>query len=74
MRCISGQLLVREVGLDTYARTPWACALAEDKSFPGMYGGFYHEMNSRMFRTLPEYIKSTGSRNPTDPNDCNVHF
>ncbi|KAB5583422.1 S-adenosyl-L-methionine-dependent methyltransferase [Coniochaeta sp. 2T2.1] len=74
MRCISGQLLVREVGLDTYARTPWARALAEDKSFAGMYGGFYHEMNSPMFRTLPEYLKSIGHRNPTDPNDCNVHF
>ncbi|KAK4107680.1 S-adenosyl-L-methionine-dependent methyltransferase [Canariomyces notabilis] len=74
MRAIAGQHLVTEVGPDTYARTAWARALAEDGSFAGMYGGFYHELNNPMFRTLPYYLKSTGFRNPTDVNDCNFQF
>lgn len=74
MRCIAGQLLVTEVAEDTYARTPWAVALAEDKAFAGMYGGFYHELNNPMFRTLPAYLKENGFKNPTDVNDCNLQF
>ncbi|KAK4240554.1 S-adenosyl-L-methionine-dependent methyltransferase [Achaetomium macrosporum] len=74
MRAIAGQLLVTEVAPDTYARTPWARALAEDPSFAGMYGGFYHELNNPMFRTLPYYLKKTGFRNPTNVNDCNFQF
>ncbi|KAJ9143500.1 Demethylsterigmatocystin 6-O-methyltransferase 2 [Pleurostoma richardsiae] len=74
MRCISGQFLVTEVAEDTYARTTWAKTLAEDSSFPGMYGGFYHELNNPMFRTLPFYLKKTGFRNPTDVNDCNFQY
>lgn len=53
LRTVAGQLLIHEVAEDTYAWTPWAKALAEDSSFPGMYGGFYHERNSPTFRTLP---------------------
>jgi hypothetical protein len=74
MRCIAGQLLVTEVAEDTYARTPWAASLAEDRAFASMYGGFYHELNNPMFRTLPAYLKQTGFRNPTDVNDCNFQF
>lgn len=74
MRAISGQCLVTEVGPDTYARTPWAQALADDPSFAGMYGGFYHELNNPMFRTLPAYLKETGFQNPTDVNNCNFQF
>ncbi|KAK4194886.1 S-adenosyl-L-methionine-dependent methyltransferase [Triangularia verruculosa] len=74
MRAISGQFLVQEVAQDTYARTPWARALAEDPSFSGMYGGFYHELNSQMFRTLPFYLRETGFQNPTNVNDCNFQF
>ncbi|KAL2022628.1 hypothetical protein VTK56DRAFT_4972 [Thermocarpiscus australiensis] len=74
MRAIAGQNLVTEVAQDTYARTPWARALAEDPSFAGMYGGFYHELNNPMFRTLPAYLKQTGFKNPTDMNDCNFQF
>ncbi|KAK4041040.1 S-adenosyl-L-methionine-dependent methyltransferase, partial [Parachaetomium inaequale] len=74
MRCISGQHLVTEVSLDTYARTPWAQALSDGPSFAGMYGGFYHELNNPMFRTLPSYPKETGFRNPTDVNNCNFQF
>jgi hypothetical protein len=74
MRAIAGQHLVTEVAQDTYERTPWAKALAEDASFPGMYGGFYHELNNPMFRTLPFYLKKTGFKNPTNVNDCNFQF
>ncbi|CAJ2502620.1 Uu.00g100140.m01.CDS01 [Anthostomella pinea] len=74
MRCIGGQNLVIETAEDTYARTPWAKTLAEDKSFPSMYGGFYHELNSPMFRTLPFFLKETGYKNPTDVNDCNFQY
>lgn len=74
MRAIAGQLLITEVAEDTYARTPWAKALAEDSSFPGMYGGFYHELNSPMFRTLPSYLQQTGYKNPTDVNNCNFQY
>lgn len=71
MRTVAGQLLIREVAGDTYARTPWARALAEDPSFPGMYGGFYHELNSPLFRALPSFLRATGFRNPTDGDACN---
>ncbi|AEO55158.1 hypothetical protein MYCTH_2298688 [Thermothelomyces thermophilus ATCC 42464] len=74
MRAISGQHLVIEVGLDTYARTPWAAALAEDPSFASIYGGFYHELNNPMFRTLPAFLKETGFRNPTDVSRCNLQY
>lgn len=74
MRCIAGQRLVTEVAEDTYARTPWAVTLAEDKAFPSLYGGFYHDLNNPMFRALPAYLKHNGFRNPTNPNDCNFQF
>lgn len=62
------------VGSDTYARTPWATSLADDASFPSLYGGFYHELNNPMFRTLPAYLKSTAFRNPTDVTNGNFQF
>ncbi|RYP57038.1 hypothetical protein DL769_009742 [Monosporascus sp. CRB-8-3] len=74
LRTIAGQLLIHEVAEDTYARTPWARALAEDTSFAGMYGGFYHELNNPMFRTLPYYLKETGFKNPTNVDDCNFQY
>ncbi|KAH9906185.1 O-methyltransferase-domain-containing protein [Xylariomycetidae sp. FL2044] len=74
MRCIAGQNLVIETAEDTYARTPWARTLAEDKAFPSIYGGFYHELNNPMFRTLPSYLKETGFKNPTNVNDCNFQY
>ncbi|KAL2267367.1 hypothetical protein VTJ83DRAFT_4644 [Remersonia thermophila] len=74
MRVISGQHLITEVALDTYARTPWAKRFAEDPAFGSMYGGFYHELNNPMFRSLPAYLKSTNFRNPTNVNDCNLQF
>ncbi|KAL2200645.1 S-adenosyl-L-methionine-dependent methyltransferase [Corynascus similis CBS 632.67] len=74
MRAIAGQNLVTEVGLDTYARTPWAVTLADDPPFASLYGGFYHELNNPMFRTLPEFIKENGFRNPTDGGQCNLQF
>jgi hypothetical protein len=74
MRAIAGQALVTEVAADTYARTPWAETLADDASFQGMYGGFYHELNSPMFRSLPAYLQKTGFKNPTDVDDCNFQF
>ncbi|KAI0005241.1 O-methyltransferase-domain-containing protein [Xylariaceae sp. FL0662B] len=74
MRCIEGQNLVVETAEDTYARTPWAETLARDPSFPGMYCGFYHELNSPMFRTLPYYLQKTGFKNPTNVNDCNFQY
>ena len=74
LRAVSGQHLITEVGLDTYARTAWAKTLASDPAFPSMYQGFYHELNSGMFRTLPAYLKSTGFRNPSDASDCNLQY
>ncbi|KAL1842331.1 hypothetical protein VTJ49DRAFT_5499 [Mycothermus thermophilus] len=74
MRAIAGQHLVIEVAPDTYARTAWAKTLVEDKAFPNIYRGFYHELNNPMFLTLPAYLKSTNFRNPTNVNDCNLQF
>ncbi|EFW99940.1 O-methyltransferase-like protein [Grosmannia clavigera kw1407] len=74
MRTLSGQLLVIEVAEDTYERTPLAIALADDPPFAGIYGGFYHDATSPMFRTLPAYLKKTGYRNPTDVNECNFQY
>lgn len=74
MRAIAGQNLVTETAEDTYGRTAWARALADDPPFAGMYGGFYHELNNQMFRTLPAYLKKTGFRNPTNVNDCNFQY
>jgi hypothetical protein len=74
MRAIAGQHLVTEVAEDTYARTAWARTLADDAAFPSLYGGFYHELNNPMFRTLPGYLQHTNFRNPTDVNDCNFQF
>lgn len=74
MRHVAGQRLVLEVDEDTYAPTEWAKALAADAAFPGMYGGFYHELNSPMFRTLPSYLKETGFKNPSDVNNCNFQY
>lgn len=71
MRLIAGQCLVTETAEDTYARTPWAKALADDPAFASMYGGFYHELNNPLFHGLPAYLKKTGFRNPTDVNNCN---
>lgn len=72
MRAISGQHLVIEVGLDTYARTPWAAALADVPSFAGMYGAFYHDLNNPVFRALPDFLRVTGFRNPTDVKQCSL--
>ncbi|KAL2130631.1 hypothetical protein VTI74DRAFT_6132 [Chaetomium olivicolor] len=74
MRAIAGHHLITEVAEDTYGRTPWARALAEDPPLAGTYGGFYHELNCPMFRTLPYYLKATGFRNPTDVTDCNLQY
>lgn len=71
MRLLAGQCLVTETAEDTYARTPWATTLADDPPFASMYGGFYHELQSPLFRALPGFLKKTGFQNPTNVNDCN---
>lgn len=74
LRAVSGQHLITEVGLDTYARTAWAKTLAADPAFPSMYQGFYHELNSGMFHSLPAHLKSTGFKNPSNVMDCNLQY
>ncbi|KAL2258297.1 hypothetical protein VTK26DRAFT_8433 [Humicola hyalothermophila] len=71
MRALAGQCLVNETAEDTYGRTAWAKAVAEDPPFPGMYNAFYHDLNIPLFTTLPAYLRSIGFRNPTDVNDGN---
>ncbi|KAJ2900959.1 hypothetical protein MKZ38_002194 [Zalerion maritima] len=74
VRQVAAQKQLVEVGPDTYSQTPWSRAVGTVKPFPGMYGGFYHELNSPMFRTLPFYLGKTGFKNPTNVNDCNFQF
>lgn len=74
IRQISGQNLVIETAEDTYKPTPWVYALAEDHALANVYGEFYAYVNSPMFRTLPAYLKKTGYKVPTNPNDCNWQF
>ncbi|KAM0298092.1 hypothetical protein HYE67_001128 [Fusarium culmorum] len=74
MRQISGQNLVIETAEDTYKPTPWVHALTGDQALANVYGGLSDFVNAPMFRTLPFYLKKTGYKNPTDPNDCNWQF
>jgi hypothetical protein len=74
IRQISGQNLAIETAEDTYKPTPWVRALAEDQALANVYGEFYGFVNSPMFRTLPAYLKKTGYKVPTNPNDCNWQF
>ncbi|EWZ38848.1 O-methyltransferase-domain-containing protein [Fusarium oxysporum Fo47] len=74
IRQISGQNLVIETAEDTYKPTPWVHALTADPALANVYGGLYNFVNNPMFQTLPAYLKRTGYKNPTDPNDCNWQF
>lgn len=74
MQQISGQHLVVETGEDTFARTPWATALAADPALSAVYGEFYAQLNNPMFQSLPYYLKQTGFKSPTDENDCNWQY
>ncbi|CAN9474332.1 unnamed protein product [Alternaria alternata] len=74
IRQISGQNLAIETAEDTYEPTPWIRALAEDQALANVYGEFHGFVNSPMFRTLPAYLKKTGYKVPTNPNDCNWQF
>ncbi|KAM5346420.1 hypothetical protein ACJ41O_009425 [Fusarium nematophilum] len=74
VRQISGQNLVIETAEDTFKPTPWVHALAADEALSNTYGALYDFVNGPMFRTLPFYLKETGYKNPTDPNDCNWQF
>lgn len=66
MRHLSGQYLVLETGEDTFAPTPWARALASDPPLTSVYGTFYSEINNPVFNSLPEFLKQTGFKNPTN--------
>ncbi|KAF4456477.1 sterigmatocystin 8-o-methyltransferase [Fusarium albosuccineum] len=74
MRQIAGQNLIIETAQDTYRPTPWVHALAADEALSNTYGALYDFVNGPMFRTLPFYLKETGYKNPTNPNDCNWQF
>lgn len=74
MRTLAGQHLITETAEDTYARTPWAAALASDPPLAGTYGGLYKDLHAPLFQSLPGYLKSTGFRVPADVNDCNMQF
>lgn len=74
MQQISGQHLVVETGEDTFARTPWATALAADPALSAVYGEFYAQLNNPMFQSLPYYLKQTGFKSPIDENDCNWQY
>ena len=74
IRQISGQNLVIETAEDTYKPTAWVHAIVADPALANVYGGLYDFVNAPMFRTLPFYLKKTGYKNPTDPNDCNWQF
>lgn len=74
IRQISGQNLVIETVEDSFKPTPWVSAIAEDQSLANVYGGLYDFVNCPMFRTLPAYLKKTGYKVPTNPNDCNWQF
>lgn len=54
-----------EVGVDTYALTPYATALAEEQ-FPSLYT-FLYEMNQPCFANYPKFAAETKYENPTDP-------
>ncbi|KAF9873414.1 O-methyltransferase [Colletotrichum karsti] len=71
MRCIAGQYLIIETDLDTYARTPWAEAIATDQGLRAWYGAFFHELVGPLLRTLPDFLRESGYRNPTDNANCN---
>ncbi|KAI1076012.1 O-methyltransferase-domain-containing protein [Whalleya microplaca] len=74
LRHVAGQNLITEMAEDTYAPTPWAKAIASDPALASVYQGFYHKMNTPLFRTLPYFLKETGYKNPSDVNKSNFQF
>ncbi|KFY81900.1 hypothetical protein V500_10979 [Pseudogymnoascus sp. VKM F-4518 (FW-2643)] len=74
MRQISGQHLVIETAEDTFAPTPWAKALATDPALSAVYGEFYAQLNSPMFKSLPYFLKERGFQSPSDVNECNWQY
>jgi hypothetical protein len=74
MRQISGQNLVTETAQDTFAPTPWASALASDPALAGVYGEFYNQVNTPMFRSLPYFLASNKFKNPTDISTGNWQY
>ncbi|ETS75643.1 hypothetical protein PFICI_12587 [Pestalotiopsis fici W106-1] len=73
LRHVAANHLLREVGRDTYAATPWAKAFVSYPFLAGTYGGFNHaqtEVNNK----LPAYLASIRYQHPSDPKDCNFQF
>lgn len=75
LRHLAGQHLVVETAEeDTYETTAWAKNHVSDPAFSSTYGGFYHELNNPMFRSLPSYLKETNFKNPSNVADGNLQY
>ncbi|KAJ8120845.1 hypothetical protein ONZ43_g2554 [Nemania bipapillata] len=67
MRHLVAMNIVGEKGKDTYYATPLAEALAEPKYRDGII--FNYDVAGTSFRYLPEYLKKTGYKLPTEATD-----
>ncbi|KAF5535492.1 sterigmatocystin 8-o-methyltransferase [Fusarium mexicanum] len=74
IRQIAGQNLVTETAEDTFKPTPWVHTLVADPALANVYGALYNFVNIPTFSALPEYLKQTGYKNPSDSNNCNWQF
>ncbi|KAI1777153.1 S-adenosyl-L-methionine-dependent methyltransferase [Hypoxylon cercidicola] len=66
VRHLAAQHLLVETAEDMYMPTPWATTLGTDPALPSCYGSFYKDINNGMAREVPEFLKKTGYKNPTD--------
>ncbi|KAI0426961.1 S-adenosyl-L-methionine-dependent methyltransferase [Xylaria sp. FL1042] len=71
LRQIAADHLITQIGIDTYAPTPWSIRVGTESTFASIYGKFYYNLVSPLFESVPFFLKEAGYKNPTSLTNSN---
>ncbi|KAI3336052.1 S-adenosyl-L-methionine-dependent methyltransferase [Ustulina deusta] len=71
LRQLAAEHLITEIGENAYAPTPWSLRVGTESAFASIYGKFYYEVASPLFRSLPFFFEEGGYKNPTTLTSSN---
>lgn len=66
MRAAASAHLFDEIEYDTYSRSPWAILMGEEPAMSLRYDVGISKLNNPSTNALPDFLKQTGFKNPTD--------